>query len=160
MSAICVILYICHTKPSSLVTCCTPSPSHVFLQRRWSSRLKRGGVRVEKKERAEDSHPSPHPCLSPPSLSRLKHKHNWTCWKTHNGTEGGKWSHTLKTHGCPGQGAINPHPHPPTTQLPWLKPLPPSSPCLLFSKLKTKLWKEEGEGRDGASKRTLWGIFF
>lgn len=45
--------------------------------------------------------------LFPLSLNRLKHKHNWTCWKLHNGTEGGKWSHTLSTHGCLGQGAIN-----------------------------------------------------
>lgn len=28
--------------------------------------------------------------LFPLSLNRLKHKHNWTCWKLHNGTEGGK----------------------------------------------------------------------
>lgn len=77
----------------------------------------------------------------------------------HNGTEGGKWSHTLKTHGCPGQGAISPptytHFTPPhRTLLLWLNFPHSLTPILYFLNWTLNCGRRWERERDRVSRRT------
>lgn len=74
-----------------------------------SPQLKGSGRNRWSREKAAAPTLAPTPPSSLPLLlNRLKHKHNWTCWKQHNGGGGGGVkSYPAHTHGCLGQGAIN-----------------------------------------------------
>lgn len=100
----CVMLFIarhqshsCHLLKNALVTSAIlhrPSPSPAPSDSAGSLVPMVFGVREEWEERRRLHTPNsiaitlPHSSSSPLPLNRLKHKHNWTCWKPHNGTEG------------------------------------------------------------------------